>query len=528
MKVIVGKRGILHLAAALTLLICALGPVTGSVRAATSRYFPETGKTVNDPFLSYWTTHGQLAQQGYPITEAYNEVNDADGKTYLTQYFERARFEYHPENNDPRFKVLLGLLGKEALTAKYGDNQPDSATQTVPGGGSKTFSETGKTVTGLFLDYWNSHGGLEQQGYPITEAYNEVNDADGQTYITQYFERARFEYHPENGDPKFKVLLGLVGREIYGLKQGSGGTGGTGGTGNPGGGGTVNPGPTTASNTLSVPGWTHIAVATNNIVFFYNSVNGHGATARLNPDGSLTVLQKYPDQATGNVAFDPGVDIIVPGPYNYLFSYRRDSGAATACLMGDNGVIGQCGHFNFEKYWTDIAIDKQTGVMWIYSETDGVLNIARLNPTGSITNFSSSSNYIKAPRKVIPIGMSMWLSYDSGTKTGTVLSVNKDTGEIKRLQGAPDTGTSWSLIVSNQSTIGFYSAERQVSLIASTALDGNIVKLKSYAAPPTITLIAPALNGPYMDYASSTGALNVTKIAPDGTATNLQQYAPPK
>jgi hypothetical protein len=92
----------------------------------------------------------------------------------------------------------------------------------VPGNGSKTFPETGKTVTGLFLDYWNTHGGLEQEGYPITEAYNEVNDADGQTYITQYFERARFEYHPEQNDPNAKVLLGLVGREIYGSKAGNG------------------------------------------------------------------------------------------------------------------------------------------------------------------------------------------------------------------------------------------------------------------------------------------------------------------
>ena len=83
--------------------------------------------------------------------------------------------------------MLLGLLGKEALAAKYGDNPPDSSTETVPGDGSQTFSETGKTVTGLFLDYWNTHGGLEQQGYPITEAYDEVKDADRQTYIPQSF-----------------------------------------------------------------------------------------------------------------------------------------------------------------------------------------------------------------------------------------------------------------------------------------------------------------------------------------------------
>ena len=536
------KSGIPFVAALsiLTLLMGAFVPAASRTYAASSRNFPETGKTVNDPFLSYWTGHGGLAQQGFPITDAYNEKNDADGKTYLTQYFERARFEYHPESSDPQFKVLLGLLGKEGLAAKYADNPanpgnpPNSSAQTVPGGGSKTFSETGKTVTGLFLNYWNTHGGLEQQGYPITEAYSEVNDADGQTYITQYFERARFEYHPESSDPKFQVLLGLVGREVYGLKQGGGGGGGDDGGG---GGGTVNPtptptpttpGPTTPSNTLSIPGWTHVVVATNNIVFFYNSVNGHGATARLNPDGSLTVLQKFPDQATGNAAFDPGWDIITPGPYNYLFFYRRDSGAATDCLMGDNGIIVQCANFGFDKDWTSITIDRQTGVIYIYSGPDGHRCIERLNSDGSISTFSCDSNDIKSARKVIPIGNSMWLYYDFATKEAGTFSINKDTGVPKLLQTVPDLGLPWGLIASNQSTIGFYSPSGQASLIASTALDGSVVKLKSYAAPRDISQIAPALNGPYLNYSISTGELSVDKVASDGTATNLQQYAPPK
>ncbi|HST04563.1 MAG TPA: plastocyanin/azurin family copper-binding protein, partial [Chloroflexia bacterium] len=40
---------------------------------------------------------------------------------------------------------------------------------TAPVGRSvQTFAETGKTVRGLFLDYWNTHGGLAQQGFPIS------------------------------------------------------------------------------------------------------------------------------------------------------------------------------------------------------------------------------------------------------------------------------------------------------------------------------------------------------------------------
>src|SRR5437870_595044 len=64
-------------------------------------------------------------------------------------------------------------------------------------GNCRTFSETGKTVCGKFLAYWNSHGGLAQQGLPLTGEFSEVSDLNGQSYTVQYFERAVFEMHPE-------------------------------------------------------------------------------------------------------------------------------------------------------------------------------------------------------------------------------------------------------------------------------------------------------------------------------------------
>ncbi len=84
-----------------------------------SRYFPETGKTVKGRFLEYWTQHGGLAQQGYPISDEFQERSDTDGKTYTVQYFERAVFEYHPENRPP-YDVLLSLLGSFRYQARYG------------------------------------------------------------------------------------------------------------------------------------------------------------------------------------------------------------------------------------------------------------------------------------------------------------------------------------------------------------------------------------------------------------------------
>ncbi len=79
---------------------------------------------------------------------------------------------------------------------------------------SRTFTETGKTVSGRFLQYWNANGGLAQQGYPISEEMQEKSDTDGKTYTVQYFERAVFERHTENKAP-FDVLLSLLGNFLY-------------------------------------------------------------------------------------------------------------------------------------------------------------------------------------------------------------------------------------------------------------------------------------------------------------------------
>jgi hypothetical protein len=79
------------------------------------------------------------------------------------------------------------------------------------------YSQTGHTLGGVFKTYWEQHGGLAQFGYPITEEYPEVSLTDGKTYITQYFERARFENHPENKGTQYEVLQGLLGREMIKL-----------------------------------------------------------------------------------------------------------------------------------------------------------------------------------------------------------------------------------------------------------------------------------------------------------------------
>src|SRR6476646_269582 len=91
-----------------------------------SRYFPETQHWVSGVFLKYWTEHGGLAQQGYPLSEEFVETSKLDGKPYTVQYFERAVFEYHPENQPPN-DVLLSQLGTYVGKAKYTQGFPTTA-----------------------------------------------------------------------------------------------------------------------------------------------------------------------------------------------------------------------------------------------------------------------------------------------------------------------------------------------------------------------------------------------------------------
>src|SRR5436309_13693042 len=88
--------------------------------------------------------------------------------------------------------------------------QPLQLLNTQAQSGCRTFPQTGKTVCGKFLQYWNAHGGLAQQGLPLSGEFTEVSDLNNQPYTVQYFERAVFEMHPENRAP-YDVLLSQLG-----------------------------------------------------------------------------------------------------------------------------------------------------------------------------------------------------------------------------------------------------------------------------------------------------------------------------
>ncbi len=180
-------------------------PASPSVGQGKFRYFPQTGHFLRGVFFSFWETHGATDVLGLPITEALNE----DG--LVVQYLERVRLEWHPEiSSDPRRQVLLTRLGA-ILTEDQGRifERPPLGSSTLT---SHFFPETGHNLANAFLTFWQRNGGLAVYGYPISEELVEINAADGNRYTVQYFERNRFEWHPERSASN-NVQLGLLGVE---------------------------------------------------------------------------------------------------------------------------------------------------------------------------------------------------------------------------------------------------------------------------------------------------------------------------
>ncbi len=192
---------------------------TVSRTRAADRCFAETQQCLTGRFETYWSQNGGLPVFGFPLTAAASEPNRDTGQTYQTQWLERNRFELHLENQAP-YGVLLGRLGDHRLRHQGRDWQAfPKAQPSAP----HFFAQTGHAIAHEpFWRYWSTHGlelgdrGVSEReslalfGLPISEPQTETN-ASGDTVLTQWFERARFEDHGAKG-----VLLGLLGSEVRG------------------------------------------------------------------------------------------------------------------------------------------------------------------------------------------------------------------------------------------------------------------------------------------------------------------------
>jgi len=179
-------------------------------------------------FDQFWRSSGGLPVFGFPITPLY-DAPTREGLV-LAQMVERNRLEYHPDLAPP-YDILLGRLGEDLLVARGRDWRVEPVG--LPKMDCWHAEETEHTVCDQepdlgFLSFYRQHGlelgdpGVSQRealalwGLPLTEPAIETNEA-GDKVLTQWFERARFEYHP--GKPaEYRVLLGLLGREVWGAQ----------------------------------------------------------------------------------------------------------------------------------------------------------------------------------------------------------------------------------------------------------------------------------------------------------------------
>jgi photosystem II stability/assembly factor-like uncharacterized protein len=161
------------------------------------RYFSQTHHIVRGPFLSFYTKYNGLKIFGLPLTEEFTEGG------HLVQYFERSLMVYS------NGRITLAPLGSQ-LTA----GRSFAPVPCCPPPGDLYFWQTGHSLSGQFLKFWRDHNGSFLFGYPISQPlYAQNGDGTGRTYLVQYFQNARMEYHPELAGTGNVVTLGLLGQQ---------------------------------------------------------------------------------------------------------------------------------------------------------------------------------------------------------------------------------------------------------------------------------------------------------------------------
>jgi len=89
-------------------------------------------------------------------------------------------------------------------------NAPITRSQSKASETCRYFARTGHYVCDAFLDCFDTRGGLEIFGFPLSEPFFDMTH-DG--LQVQYFQRARMELHPGN-PPPYQVQLGLLIDEL--------------------------------------------------------------------------------------------------------------------------------------------------------------------------------------------------------------------------------------------------------------------------------------------------------------------------
>lgn len=87
--------------------------------------------------------------------------------------------------------------------------------------GGRYYPETGHTIDGRFVEYFDGHGGLEILGFPITDSF--IDPLSG--HLIQYFQNTRMEFVPDRANGANSVHLSSLGEMLGGWEvPGAGGS----------------------------------------------------------------------------------------------------------------------------------------------------------------------------------------------------------------------------------------------------------------------------------------------------------------
>lgn len=166
-----------------------LPPTLGETDLAV--YVRETGHTIGGVMLDYWRATGAGAGFGAPISEPFAAANG-----YYSQAFERGVFQYRPDvlfTDEPIVRLMP--VGRTALNERVATVRGDgkrangggdrragawramdpgaAAAQAAVADGGLYVEETGHTVSGAFLEWYERHEGAFYLGNPLGEPVTE-------------------------------------------------------------------------------------------------------------------------------------------------------------------------------------------------------------------------------------------------------------------------------------------------------------------------------------------------------------------
>lgn len=149
---------------------------------------------------------GPATSRGFLFTNLYGDTDLID-LNWLLPLNSGWMIEEAWDINDLGQIVGKGRVGGESRAFILTPPKPPPAC-------ARAFVGIPKCIDARFAAYWETHGGQEINGFPISDPLVEKLE-DGKIYFVQYFERVRMEYHPEIADPQYRVLLGQFGRRLH-------------------------------------------------------------------------------------------------------------------------------------------------------------------------------------------------------------------------------------------------------------------------------------------------------------------------